>query len=865
MSAERLHVIALISGGKDSFYSLLHCIHHGHRIVALANLFPVDAGHGQEDQGRQEAGLRIVLPDGDGDGDGHANDDDNDDNEPADRDLNSFMYQTVGHQVIPLYAQATGLPLYRQPILGGAVRHERDYDCHSFPSLSSSSSSSSPSADETESMLPLLRAVQAHHPEANALCSGAILSTYQRTRVESVALRLGLTPLSYLWKYPVLPPPLPHVTLADEAQLLRDMAAAGLEARIIKVASAGLEETHLWERVTSETGVRNIKAALRRFGFAQGASLGEGGEFETLVVDGPRALFKKRIRIPEHGRLAISEGGGSTWLMLRGAHLEDKVCAVPDGSEDAQVVVREPAMLDARFQILLDSLSQGGSFRLSSACPGWSTSRLGRNLSTWTDCRWDNSSSSSSSMHRSIVADSHALGTPIQCETINVVDKMRALLSSEGLDPTDMASVIVLLRDMSDFPRINEEYGKLFPRANPPSRITISCGDLLPEGHNIAVHLTVPVPVATDGEKTRNGLHVQSRSYWAPANIGPYSQAIETAVTADGKSTSLRTVYVAGQIPLMPASMTLPPSSPTVTQQQVVLSLQHLWRIGAEMKVQCWTSAVAYFARLPSKDSIRACAKLAGQAWGLAHGSPEEDEDEDGAEADGPDLWDLKYNSQHQSLGGSTESQTCSAPALPDWSIYTLQQQNEPGSCIPPVFTAEIEGLPRQSLVEWHAHAGIKNIEAGSAELIHHGGLPETGPWRSWHCVVRTNNHVLVQTTLAHVLQQEDADSDVAAATFCSSQDTLRDAYRESLRRLLPGIETSGPDAVAQEWEPYLVYVDASQTRGPEGLPTTWRDARVWERLAVVPCYSLWSAGAERLGLVALYRRILVRGRGGGM
>ncbi len=35
-----LRVIALVSGGKDSFYSLLHCMANGHRVVALANLHP---------------------------------------------------------------------------------------------------------------------------------------------------------------------------------------------------------------------------------------------------------------------------------------------------------------------------------------------------------------------------------------------------------------------------------------------------------------------------------------------------------------------------------------------------------------------------------------------------------------------------------------------------------------------------------------------------------------------------------------------------------------------------------------------------------------------------------------------------------
>lgn len=37
------------------------------------------------------------------------------------------MYQTVGHQGIELYAEAMGLPLYREAISGVAVNQGRNY------------------------------------------------------------------------------------------------------------------------------------------------------------------------------------------------------------------------------------------------------------------------------------------------------------------------------------------------------------------------------------------------------------------------------------------------------------------------------------------------------------------------------------------------------------------------------------------------------------------------------------------------------------------------------------------------------------------------------------------------------------------
>lgn len=809
MSAERLNVIALISGGKDSFYSLLHCTHHGHRIVALANLFPAGtSGHGNPTT--TPTTVQVIDPAGQRPH-GTA-----EDGGSPERDLNSFMYQTVGHEVVPLYAAATGIPLYRQPIVGGAVRDERDYhydhgDGHGY------------AADETESMLSLLQAIRARHPDANALCSGAILSTYQRTRVESVALRLGLAPLSYLWKYPVLPgPPSPLSVPADEAQLLRDMAAAGLEARIIKVASAGLTEGHLWERVTSDAGVDRVKAALRRFGAPEGASLGEGGEFETVVVDGPARLFQKRIVVPDSGRAVVPEGGGSTWLMLRGARLEDKPARA-----EGDPAVREPELLDARFRSVLESVlsaPEDEDVAPDPRSPG-KPALLSKSAPT--------GNASPELLHWSVLADSDISGSSIQDETARVVQRIRSLLSAASQDASQITNTIIILRDMADFPQVNEEYGKLFTKPNPPSRITISCGDLLPAGRNIAVHITIP---NVQGRHDRDGLHVQSRSYWAPANIGPYSQAIDIPITAGHEPTGLRAVYVAGQIPLVPASMSLPPPSDTSAQQQIVLSLQHLWRIGSEMKIQYWTSAVAYFARSPSADDMEQRAKLAGRAWRLVHAPPEEEEE---AES-GPDPWDLKYNPQYMSLGGSDLQST--RVALPDWSIFTLRQQNEPESCVPPFFALEIESLPRQSAVEWHAHVGLKRIDESSAETVH---LPEVGVegWRGWHMVVRTASALVIHTVLAC-----ERSSEPGASDFGGLQHNMAASHRGSLERLGVHAANSADEA------PYLSYVDTST------VESLWRDAEESNGkvpFAVVPCHSIWSLDGERLGCVALYRRTI--------
>jgi diphthine-ammonia ligase len=75
-----LKFIALISGGKDSLFSIVHCMRNGHECVALANLYPLDV---QVDKDGNQ--IENVV------------------------DTDSYMYQTVGHSVIPLYEEALGM------------------------------------------------------------------------------------------------------------------------------------------------------------------------------------------------------------------------------------------------------------------------------------------------------------------------------------------------------------------------------------------------------------------------------------------------------------------------------------------------------------------------------------------------------------------------------------------------------------------------------------------------------------------------------------------------------------------------------------------------------------------------------------
>jgi diphthine-ammonia ligase len=142
-----MHVVALVSGGKDSCYSILKCLSHGHDVIALAHITPP---------------LATAEPD-------------------------SFMYQSIASNAIPALASALNLPLYTRQ----TSAHAR---------VTSLAYSPTDPSDEVEDLAALLVDVKAAHPELTAVTAGALWSDYQRLRVESAASRAGLVSLAYLWR-----------------------------------------------------------------------------------------------------------------------------------------------------------------------------------------------------------------------------------------------------------------------------------------------------------------------------------------------------------------------------------------------------------------------------------------------------------------------------------------------------------------------------------------------------------------------------------------------------------------------------------------------------------------------------------------
>ncbi|USP79736.1 hypothetical protein yc1106_07010 [Curvularia clavata] len=674
-----LNVIALISGGKDSLFSILHCQANGHRVVALANLHPRPLANGDE------------------------------------QDTNSYMYQTVGHSVIPLYEQALGLPLYRREITGTAVNSSRDYAAPSSQKQQQEQEQEQ-EQDETEDLVPLLTSIMRAHPEANAVSTGAILSTYQRTRVESVALRLGLTPLSYLWQYPLLPP-------YTQSSLLHDMCAVGQEAIIIKTASGGLDEGFLGLNVAHPVSITRLAKAMSRFGDAgDGAILGEGGEFETLALNGPRPLWKKKIQI-DGGPSAVLEGG-QTVLKVQASSLEEKT----EEDEGSAGCLRVPELFDDEFAKLLDTTESGSDNQDEVDAEDGTAQdavslaeRLPRNTCSDTDTVF-----TYSNMATPVPPP---LSTPLSMPPCQQLHSLLVRLETDKhhyFSKTSINHCTLLLRDMADFALLNPIYARYFSHVNPPARVTIAVGDAMPTG--IDVMLSVVLDKSANNTD-RQGLHVQGRSYWAPANIGPYSQAISArlpcpTITGENSSTNVgaEVVYIAGQIPLVPASME--PYTSHGFKGQAILSLQHLWRIGRAKGVRWWTGAVAFIPSSTAIDSdIRHCVRTAQQAWREIHMAalPKESTEDSDDEGDDMDPWD-KLNTA--SSFSSFKDVTFRAQ-IPDYSVLSETTDSEPKSMVPPCFVAQVASLPRGVDIEWSATGlAIPSSSSQNIQFTRHAQSP---------------------------------------------------------------------------------------------------------------------------------------------
>lgn len=134
------------------------------------------------------------------------------------------------------------------------------------------------------------------------LYSGAIASSYQRSRVDKLCQEVGLTSKTPLW----------HV---DPMKYMMEILDLGFKVIITAVAAEGLDSSWLGRQIDHGMLTR-LKDLNRKYGVHLAF---EGGEAETFVLDGP--IFKKRIKILEAEKRWFQDSGV---LEIKDAILVDK-------------------------------------------------------------------------------------------------------------------------------------------------------------------------------------------------------------------------------------------------------------------------------------------------------------------------------------------------------------------------------------------------------------------------------------------------------------------------------------------------------------------------------------------------------------
>jgi predicted ATP pyrophosphatase (TIGR00289 family) len=184
----------------------------------------------------------------------------------------SWMFHYPNIHLVKLFAEATEIPLVSAETFG--VKEE-----------------------EVEDLKRLVEKL-----DIEMLVSGAIASNYQKSRIEGICKELGIRSLTPLWG-------------ENPIEILNELVKFGFEAVITGVYAYGFSEEWLGKKIDKDT-IKALVELNRRYGIS---IVGEGGEYETLVLDAP--FFKKKIKIVGAEKFWKNNSG---YLLIKEAKLEDK-------------------------------------------------------------------------------------------------------------------------------------------------------------------------------------------------------------------------------------------------------------------------------------------------------------------------------------------------------------------------------------------------------------------------------------------------------------------------------------------------------------------------------------------------------------
>ena len=138
--------------------------------------------------------------------------------------------------------------------------------------------------------------------DVDAIVSGAIASTYQKSRIEKICEQLKLKCIAPLWH-------------ENPLNILKEILDLKFEVIITGVYAYGFSEEWLGRKI-DEASIKALIELNKQYGVSL---VGEGGEYETLVLDAP--FFKKRIKIVEAEKIWKNQSG---YFLITKAKLENK-------------------------------------------------------------------------------------------------------------------------------------------------------------------------------------------------------------------------------------------------------------------------------------------------------------------------------------------------------------------------------------------------------------------------------------------------------------------------------------------------------------------------------------------------------------
>ena len=190
----------------------------------------------------------------------------------------SWLFHVPNVEWVAIQAEAMGIPLVKVKARGDGEEELKDL----------------------KNFLYSLKRVE---EDLEGVVSGVVVSDYQRARIDRICEEIGLKSFFPLWH-------------KDPELLLRECLHMGLEVVFVGLFAMGFNSSWLGRRL-DERCVEDLKDLNRRYGINM---VGDGGEFETFVIDGP--LFKKRVELIEVERVWRRDWG---FLRIKQAALKGKL------------------------------------------------------------------------------------------------------------------------------------------------------------------------------------------------------------------------------------------------------------------------------------------------------------------------------------------------------------------------------------------------------------------------------------------------------------------------------------------------------------------------------------------------------------